>query len=178
MISQIKETSQIKKSGQEKYQILGKLVAFMIYTATQTILSHFKDRKEADKFNGRLFLLFLKKFNETKETLIDFERDNPAMGDSQVIWSLGSQISKLLGKEDIFLATGMAPFTLLLTKLEIESTEFCLNATFDELKEKIKSCEPNKLLYQNGGDITIMPLYKIGTDTYLSFFGISYKYKS
>lgn len=147
VLSLISKHTRIKVPSSDRYQILGKLVAFMVYTGCQTILSS-KSRTEADEFNKRFFLFFIKKFNETQETLTDFERDNPATGDAQIIWSLGSQICKLLDKEDAFLATELGIFTSPLTKIEIESTKYCLGSSLDELRNKIKNSEPDKSLYE------------------------------
>ena len=135
IVCRIREVIGKNVSETEKHVILGKLVAFTVYTGSQTILSKFKDdREKADEFNAKLFLCFLKKFGEAKETLLDFERDNPAMGEAQPIWSLGSQISKSLGLEDFILAVSVGSFSPQLSEIELESTKYCIETPLSELK--------------------------------------------
>jgi len=63
--------------------VWGKLTSATIYLMTQTVLQHFKSKQDdADSFNVLVFNTFLRDFDERKETLIEYERDNPSLGDS------------------------------------------------------------------------------------------------
>lgn len=118
--------------------VWGKLTSATIYLMTQTILQHFKNKQDdADSFNVLVFNTFLRDFDERKETLIEYERDNPSLGDSQVVWALGSQICKAVGREDAFLAMKITKFWEQIAKIEAETTLGILGAFFDELKEKM-----------------------------------------
>ena len=118
--------------------VWGKLTSATIYLMTQTVLQHFKNKQDdADSFNILVFNTFLKDFNERKETLIEYERVNPSLGNSQVLWALDSQICKAVGREDAFLAIKITTFWEQIAKIEAETTLGILGASFDELKEKM-----------------------------------------
>jgi len=118
--------------------VWGKLTSATIYLMTHAVLQYFKNKSgSADSFNGFVFNIFLKDFDERKETLMEYERDNTAFGHGQVIWAMGSQICKAINREDALLASKINLFWEQVAKVDREVTPRILKASPHELKEEM-----------------------------------------
>lgn len=118
--------------------VWGKLTSASIYVMIQTVLRYFEDNKDdADDFNLLVINAFLRDFNESKETLMEYGKDNPNLGRGQAVWALGSQICKTVGRRDVFLATKIVTFWEQITKIEAETTSGILRTPIDDVKKKM-----------------------------------------
>lgn len=119
--------------------VWGKLISAAIYLMVQTVSQYFKDNKnDADNFNKLVFATFLEDFNEQKETLLEYEKNNQTLGRGQMIWALGSQICKAIGREDPNLIIKInILFWEQIAWIEARTTWNILKMPLDKLKEKM-----------------------------------------
>lgn len=133
-------------SNDMSIKVWSKIMAFAIYIMTCSILGKL-NRQKADEFNVLVYQMYLRHFEESIETLKEYEKENPTMGDAQPLWTFSKQILEAINREDITLAVKLLPLVEDVNKLDINTTIYCLEASLDDLK-KIVSCisiQPYKL---------------------------------